>query len=156
MRYTDHRTYWGKKDIGAVMIRFDWGPPKNESSARFPLAASWKLGRPLKIAVRGSNPRAVRDQLMQYGKVEVSAAGPDGDGWQVQYGADDLVYLAHRIGAQIKGTVSKTRAPEGVDILVVRTAAAVESPSAPPWQEPSEDLDEPSDDCGGLLRDCGK
>lgn len=157
MRYTDHRTYWGKKDIGAVMIRFDWGPPKNEASVRFPLAASWQLGRALKLAVHGSDPRAVRDQLMHYGKVEVSAAGPEGHGWQVQYGADDLVYLAHRIAAQIKATVSKTKAPEGLDILVARTATAAESPSTPqPWQEPTEELDEPSDECGGLLRDCGR
>jgi len=154
MRYTDHRTYWAKKDLGAVMIRFDWGPPKNESSVRFPLAASWKLARPLNITVRGNNPTPVRDTVMQYGKVEV-IAGESGAGWVVQYAKDDLIYLAYRIAAQIKGTVSKDPPTEGTDVLITRGAVTIETPT-PGW-EPSTDSDfDPDHECGGLLRDCGK
>ena len=154
LRYSDHRTYWGRKDIGAVMIRFDWGPPKNEASVRFPLAASWQRGRPLTIAVRGSRPQTVRDTVSSYGEVEVDAAAGGGEGWRVHYGADDLVYLAHRIAAQIGGTVARERA-EGADIAVVRAQEPAERAEPKPWQIDS--FDEPSrHDCGGLLRDCGR
>ena len=50
LQKTDHRVYWAKRDLAAVMIRFDFSPNEiNEMSARYPLSASWKQGKRLNI-----------------------------------------------------------------------------------------------------------
>lgn len=68
IKNTDSRTYWGKRDVSASMVRFDYSPnEENEHSARFVVGASWEMARSLKIVVEESAPfsRSSEDMLRQ-------------------------------------------------------------------------------------------
>jgi hypothetical protein len=156
MRYTDHRTYWGKKDLGAVMIRFDYGLPKNEQSVRFSLSAAWALARPVRLLVRAgadvdrAELSRVKGLLAPLGRPRIES-GAAGSAWTIAY-QPPFLYLAHRLAAQVGGQVSADPAPPEADILLVRTSpAAAKGPPPPP-----RDTELDTSDCGGLLRDCDK
>ena len=52
IKNTDTRVYWGRKDIAAAMVRFDFSPRKdNEESARFVVSASWNLAQSIRARV---------------------------------------------------------------------------------------------------------
>lgn len=163
LRMKDQRIYWAKKDLGAVMIRFDYSTTDNEISLRFPLSASWNLARPVKITLRAPDPAkkaGVRKTLSVYGSVKKERGGGSGAGWQVVFRGRELIYLAHRIAGQIGGRVVDGDPPAGADILVMAATTQTipkrtSDPSAPEYS-PVGDLPDygSSYQCSGLLRDC--
>jgi hypothetical protein len=49
----DQRTYWGKNDVAAAMVRFDFATrADNEESARFVVSALWSSGRHVRFDLR--------------------------------------------------------------------------------------------------------
>ena len=73
---SDTRIYWGRKDIAAAMIRFDFSPRRdNEESARFVVSASWNLAQSMRLRVDIAGPmnpdaRAhINSALRPYGTV---------------------------------------------------------------------------------------
>ena len=76
---TNVRTYWGRPDIAASMVRFDFpGRPANEESARFVVSAAWKMGRTPTVRLKvpawaRADPRvrALQRALAQSGRVVV-------------------------------------------------------------------------------------
>jgi hypothetical protein len=68
LRQTDSRVYWGKADVAAAMVRFDFPLREaNERSARFVVSAAWRMARELNIVVIGQAnvPPKLRRQVMQ-------------------------------------------------------------------------------------------
>lgn len=54
---SDTRIYWGRKDIAAAMVKFDFSPlPDNEESARFVVSASWNLAQTVRLRVDLAGP----------------------------------------------------------------------------------------------------
>jgi hypothetical protein len=161
LRLTDTRTYWAKKDVGAVMMRFDYSPNDNEMSVRFPISAAWKLGRDLKIrletgaAAKSPAAKKVRDILATYGSVVVQK-GPTGDGWVIRH-RPELQTLAHRLRRELNAHIEEGPVPEGVDLLIIATTAdtAASPTDLRPSRGPSPKSSvESQPTCGGLLRDC--
>ncbi len=162
LRMKDQRIYWAKKDLGAVMMRFDYSPTDNEISFRFPLSASWNLARTVQLVLRAPDPAnkaAVRKTLSVYGPVKKERGG-SGAGWHVAFRGRGLIYLAHRIAAQIGGLVVDGEPPHGVDILVSAATLETEprngSAASAPDAQPIGDLSNQGStyECSGLLRDC--
>jgi hypothetical protein len=160
LRYTDHRTYWGKKDLGAVMIRFDHGPPKNEASVRFVLSASWELAQPVHLLIRTATEvtpaelERVKSLLATYGNPRVES-GSSGTTWAIAY-QPSFIYLAHRLAAQLNGEVAAEPAPAAADLLVYRRAASSAGSQSKGLPTRPRDTELDTSDCGGLLRDCDR
>lgn len=150
LRFTDARIYWAKRDLGAVMIRFDYSPNDNEMSYRFPLAAGWSLARPLTIELVGAAPssgaKKIRDGLAVYGAVRLRPGG-HGAAWQIRH-QPQLQLLANRLARALGLRLAKEPPKAGVDIEVSAAPVAAEPPASPK----ATGSDRPT--CGGLLRDC--
>jgi len=150
LRLTDTRTYWAKKDLGAVMMRFDYAPDAHEMSIRFPLSAAWHLAKPLKIVLRGDAKApalvAARTTLAKSGTVTLeNTATPGPLELAVRPG---LNYLGHRLSKALGIPLVTAPLPPGVDLLLAAGLALSEAPAA---KGPAE---VPSPVCGGLLKDC--
>jgi len=145
LRWTDSRIYWAKKDLGAVMIRFDYSATDNEYSIRFPLSVAWSFGKKLNLSLVS----AVKDEDMEirlkhYGKVNVKkdlkAKG------QIIYFKPEFLFLAKQLQQNLNYEI-KPAAPEATDDIQVisGTLAATKPAEAQSTsQEPQQESANPS------------
>ena len=156
LRLTDSRIYWGKKDLGVAIMRFDYSANANETSIRLPVSAGWRLAESIQMVLRAPTRHpatgAVKKVLSEYGKVTVEPAQP-ADTWIVSH-APAYLQLAHRIAAQLNGHVSHRSPPTGIELLVARGDAPSPDEPLPTTTKASELFDDSDPECGGLLRDC--
>jgi hypothetical protein len=137
LRTSDVRTYWAKKDLGAVMIRFDYSPDASEQSIRIPLSAAWSLGESLRITLRTDRPRnhpaTVRllESLGRYGRVDLEVDG-DATG-PARVACDEehryaALQIAHDLGGELSAPIQTddADAPEHRAHLVVRVGSGDE------------------------------
>lgn len=120
MRLTDTRTYWGRNDIGAVMMRFDYSPTEaNEQSMRIPIAAAWRLAKPVRIAA----PKNINTKkLAAYGDIELTPAGSTNTKLVINF-KTELEYLAQHIAEELGATLgAPLPATEKVDLKLSQTA----------------------------------
>jgi hypothetical protein len=63
LQLTESRTYWGKPDVAASMVRFDFNASAhNEESARFVVSSLWDQGRQLHFVVAPGAPLGPKAQ----------------------------------------------------------------------------------------------
>ena len=84
---TDSRTYWGSREVAAVMIRYDFAASHhNEESARFVVSAAWRLGRALQaelvteVAPAPGVATSARRLLQRFASVRGSVQSGNGPG----------------------------------------------------------------------------
>ena len=150
LKNTDNRTYWGKRDVAASMVRFDYSPSEdNEHSARFVVGSSWEKARALKVVVEESAPfsRSSEDMLRQtlsrLGNVQFRRVAPQpGEPQDGPIGVTDVA--AHAGDAALAAYLARTLNGYGTRRLddteladiVVRVGRAAMTPVTEPADIP--------------------
>lgn len=129
LKVTDNRTYWGRKDVAAVMPRFELGSvPQHENSFRHPVSAVWDRGRELDIRiVSDSNGPAIADAkkvLSRYGRVRVERRAVSGRMLRV---APDIEILGARLLGDLRADNAEVL-EDGPDIVFEIGPAKVSRP----------------------------
>ena len=157
LKNTDSRTYWGKRDVSASMVRFDYSPSQdNEHSARFVVGAAWEKARPLRVMVEESAPFSrdsedmLRQTLSRLGSVQFrQVPAQPGEPQDGPIGVTDVA--AHAADSALAAYLSRTLNGYGTRRLddtetadiVVRVGRAAQTPAVEvkPEAPPTEPVD---------------
>jgi hypothetical protein len=136
LRWTDSRIYWAKKDLGAVMIRFDYSATDNEYSIRFPLSVAWNFGKKINISfISAIDDEDMRLRLKRYGKISTKRdAKVQG---RVIYFKPEFLFLAKQLQQNLNYEIRPAE-PDAIADIQVISGATVAVPkktmSTPPLE----------------------
>ena len=148
LKLTDSRTVWGKDDLAASMVRFDFNAgPNNEESARFVVSSLWDQGRQLHFVVAPGAPlgpkaqAAFRATLGPWGRVSFKKP-PQGPPSRRRLqaltvtAAPGWLPLARSLAADLGYPDAQWRAQDDLDATIVM-ALGPKAPAEPAAQGPA-------------------
>lgn len=148
LRHTDVRTYWGRPDVVASMVRFDYAPDvTHEASTRFVVSTAWRLGRALQVridspwAASSAAASRLRASLQKLGTVawnQIPGQPPAGQGQSYAIAfKSELRLLATHLRRNLDSNASLQELPAGAGPdLIVRVVPAGSRPDDAPGPPP--------------------
>ena len=126
LRHTGTKTYWAKRDLGAVMMRFETSEPGvGEQSIRFPISAAWDLAKAVRLRLETSWPRGAAERralvktLRRYGALTVRHRPQADFAPRPQIGhSESVAALARNLAHEVGGRVVGQEVPDDVDLWV--------------------------------------